>query len=74
MQRYVVQQEHEDLWTVSHRDQTLYEYTSEEEARSAALALAKNAAELGIQATVMVLPPGTEVTVEREPRRRYSGM
>ena len=73
MERYVVTQEHEELWWVSHCEKKLYSYP--EEARVAALALAKEAAARGIQSTVLVIPPSTDVEVhETRKRRRFSGM
>ena len=73
MERYVVTQDHEELWWVSHCETKLYSYP--EEARVAALALAKAAAARGIQSTVLVIPPSTDVEVhETRKRRRFSGM
>ena len=75
MERYVVTQEHEELWWVSHCEKKLYSCPTEEEARVAALALAKAAAARGIQSTVLVIPPSTDVEVhETRTRRRFSGM
>jgi hypothetical protein len=73
MERYVVTQDHEELWWVSQCEKKLYSYP--EEARVAALALAKAAAARGIQSTVLVIPPSTDVEVhETRKRRRFSGM
>lgn len=75
MARYVVTQEHEELWWVSHGDAKLYCYPTEEEARLAALTLAKEATQGGAQASVLVMPPSTEVEVhDTRKLRRFSGM
>jgi hypothetical protein len=75
MERYVVTQEHEELWWVSHQDAKLYCYSTEAEARLAALALARDATQGGAQATVLVMPSSTEVEVhDTRPLRRFSGM
>jgi hypothetical protein len=42
MRRFEVRQEQEDLWSVSSKGRTLYLYSSEEEARQAALMLASD--------------------------------
>ena len=57
MQRFVVTQDYDEIWWV--RDEgafNLYCYPSEEEARTVALALAKNATENGAAATVLINP------------------
>jgi hypothetical protein len=75
MERYVVTQEHEGLWWVSHQDAKLYCYPTQEEARLAALALARDATQGGAQATVLVMPSSTEVEVhDTRTLRRFSGM
>ena len=58
MQRFDVVQMQEDLWSVVYQGQALYQYTTEEEARWAALALATDACETGSQASVVITPPG----------------
>jgi hypothetical protein len=75
MHKYVVRQEHDELWWVSLQEKKLYFYTTEEEARSAALALARNASQSGTQATVLLLPSDTRVEVQdtRKPRR-FTGL
>jgi hypothetical protein len=74
MERFVVTQEHEELWWVSHREKKLYSYRNEEEARVAALALANEAAARGVQSTVLVVPPLTEVEVlDTRTQRRSTG-
>jgi hypothetical protein len=78
LKRFVVTQEHDELWWV--RDDgasNLYCYPSEEEARTAALALAKNATESGAAAEVLIKPAKLDLRVEIEPttnRRRFTGM
>jgi hypothetical protein len=42
MQRFEVRQDHDDRWSVSSKDRILYLYSSEEEARWAALMLASD--------------------------------
>jgi hypothetical protein len=69
MERFVVTRAHEDLWWVSHGDKKLSSYSTEEEARVAALALANEAAARGLQSTVVVVPPAVEVEV-RDTRPR----
>ncbi|WP_377030621.1 hypothetical protein [Microvirga arabica] len=47
MECFEVKQEQDDLWSVSCRGRTLSRYSSEEEARWAALMLASNRSESG---------------------------
>jgi hypothetical protein len=56
MKRFEVKQEQEDLWSVSSQGCTLYFYSSEEEARWAALMLAADDCEAGTQAAVVFTP------------------
>jgi hypothetical protein len=56
MKRFEVKQEQEDLWSVSSQGCTLYFYSSEEEARWAALMLAAGDCQSGTQATVVFTP------------------
>jgi hypothetical protein len=79
LQRFVVTQDYDEIWWV--RDEgafNLYCYPSEEEARTAALALAKNATENGAAATVLINPSIRDSHVEvedtRKPPRRFTGM
>ena len=75
MERYVVTQEGEELWWVSHRNEKLYCYSSQDEARLAALALARDAAHGGASASVVIVPPSCDVEVEDiRPVRRVIGM
>jgi hypothetical protein len=78
LRRFVVTQDYDQIWWV--RDEgafNLYCYPSEEEARTAALALAKNATENGAAATVLINPSTQDTRVEvvdtRKPRR-FTGM
>jgi triosephosphate isomerase len=77
LQRFLVMQEHEDLWWVRHNETNLYSYATEEEARAAALALANHATRSGAAATVVIVPPKTDLRVELEftqAKRRFTGM
>ncbi len=47
MQRFQVKQEQEDIWSVSSNSRILYLYSSEEEARWAALMLASDSCQSG---------------------------
>jgi hypothetical protein len=47
MQWFEVRQVHEDLWSVSSKGRTLYLYSSEDEARQAALMLASEGCHSG---------------------------
>jgi hypothetical protein len=58
MLRFDVMQLQEELWSVICQGQTVYQYTTEEEARWAALALASNVYDSGSQAPVADTPPG----------------
>lgn len=53
----VRQEEQENLWSVSSEGRTLYLYSSEEEARRAALMLASDSCQSGTQASVVIKPP-----------------
>ena len=57
MECFEVKQEQEDLWSVSCQGRALYFYSSEEEARWAALMLASNRSQSGTQAMVVITPP-----------------
>ena len=77
MKRFVVTQEHDELWWVRDDASSLYCYPSEEEARRAALALAKDATESGAAAEVLIKPAKLDLRVEIEDttsRRRFTGM
>jgi hypothetical protein len=54
VERFEVKQEQDDIWIVSSQGRTLYLYSSEEEARWAALILASDACENGSQAKVVI--------------------
>jgi hypothetical protein len=56
MPRFDVMQLQEELWSVICQGQTVYQYTTEEEARWAALALASNVYGSGSQVPVAVTP------------------
>jgi hypothetical protein len=75
MERYVVAQEQDELWSVSHQNKKLCSFQTQEEAFRAALALAGEAAAHGICASALVLPPTTDLAlVDLANRRRFSGM
>jgi len=56
MERFEVQQEQDDLWSVSNNGRTLSLYPSEEAARWAALMLAAERCQSGHQASVTIAP------------------
>jgi hypothetical protein len=58
MQCFEVRQDQEDLWSVSSKGRVLYQYSSEEEARQAALMLAAGSCQSGIQSSVVIQPSG----------------
>jgi hypothetical protein len=74
MQYFEVRQDQEDLWSVSSNGRTLYLYSSEEEARQAALMLASESCQSGTQASVVIKPPGPHYSFSREKYRRFTGM
>jgi predicted sugar kinase len=75
MQRFDVRQEQEDIWSVSSQGRTLYLYSSEEEARSAALMMASNTCESGTQASITISPPKVSGSTGSSRRRpRFTGM
>ena len=57
MERFEVQQERDNLWSVSSQGRTLDLYASEEEARWAALMLASERCQSGQQASVVTISP-----------------
>ena len=57
MECFEVRQEQEDLWSILRNGHTVHVYPSEEEARWAALVLASDSCQLGIQASVVINPP-----------------
>jgi hypothetical protein len=74
MQWFEVRQVQEDLWSVSSKGRTLYLYSSEEEARRAALMLASDSCQSGIQASVVIQPPGPRHSLNLQRRRQFTGM
>jgi hypothetical protein len=75
MEHYVVAQERDELWWVSHQDKKLYSFPTQDEALRAAVTLAGEAAAEGIYASALILPPDTELALEDFRRQhRFSGM
>ena len=74
MQWFEVRQDQEDLWSVSSQGCTLYLYSSEDEARQAALMLASDSCHSGTQASVIIKPPGPHYSPNPQRHRRFSGM
>ena len=74
MQRFEVRQDHEDRWSVSSKDRILYLYSSEEEARWAALMLASDSCQSGTQASVVIKPPERHYSLGPQRQRRFTGM
>jgi hypothetical protein len=74
MQWFEVRQEQEDGWSVSSNGRTLYLYSSEEEARQAALMLASDSCRSGTQASVVIKPTEPRYSLYPQRHRRFSGM
>ena len=74
MQSFEVRQEQENLWSVSSKGRTLYLYSSEEEARQAALMLASDSCQSGTQASVVIKPPEPRHPLGPQRQRRFTGM
>jgi hypothetical protein len=75
LQRFVVTQDDEELWSVRQDGADLYCYPTEDEARSAALALASQATEAGAAASVVIVPRRPEMTVDAAFKRSpFTGM
>ena len=74
MQRFEVKQEQEDIWSVSSKGRTLYLYSSEEEARWAALVLASDSCQSGTQASVVIKPPEPGYSLDSQRQPRFTGM
>ena len=75
MERYVVAQEQDELWWVTHLDKKLYSFPTQDEALRAAITLAREAAAEGIYASALILPPDTELALEDfRKQHRFSGM
>jgi hypothetical protein len=70
----VRQEEQENLWSVSSEGRTLYLYSSEEEARRAALMLASDSCQSGTQASVVIKPPGLRYSLNPQRQRCFTGM
>lgn len=75
MERFDVEQRQQGLWSIISQGVTLDLYSTEEEARSAALALALNRCASGCQASVTITPAHQ---VDRRDARtefqRFTGM
>ncbi len=74
MERFEVKQEQEDRWSVSCKGRTLYLYSSEKEARWAALMLASDSCQSGTQASVVIKPPERLYSLGSQRQRRFTGM
>ena len=74
MRRFEVRKEQEDLWSVSSKGRTLYLYSSEEEARQAALMLASDSCQSGTQASVLIEPPERHYSLGPQRQWRFTGM
>ena len=75
MECFEVKQEQDDLWSVSCQGRTLYVYSSEAEARWAALMLASNRSKSGNQAMVFITPPEvSQLPQGTRGTRRFTGM
>ena len=74
MRQFEVRQEQEDLWSVSSKGRTLYLYSSEEEARQAALMLASDSCQSGTQASVVIKPPERHYSLYRQRQQQFTGM
>ena len=74
MQWFEVRQVQEDLWSVSSEGRTLYLYSSEDEARQAALMLASDSCHSGTQASVVIKPPERHYSLGPQRQRRFTGM
>ena len=74
MRRFEVRKEQEDLWSVSSKGRTLYLYSSEEEARQAALMLASDSCQSGTQASVLIKPPERHYSLGPQRQRQFTGM
>jgi hypothetical protein len=75
MQYFEVKQEQEGLWSVSRSGRCLNCYSTEEEARWAALLLASESCQSGIQATVTITPPELSASAQDYCEvQRFTGM
>jgi hypothetical protein len=74
MQYFEVRQDRDDLWSVSSRGHILYQYTSKEQARQAALMLAVDSCQSGTQASVVIQPLGPDYSFNFEQQQRFTGM
>jgi hypothetical protein len=75
MECFEVKQEQEDLWSVSCQGRTLSLYSSEEQARWAALMLASTKSQSGTQAMVVITPPEvSQLPQDTQKTRRFTGM
>jgi hypothetical protein len=74
MERFEVKQDQEGIWSVSSQGRVLYVYASEEEARMAALMLASETCQSGIQATVIISPAELNSPLRGYGPQRFTGM
>jgi hypothetical protein len=75
VERFAVQQEQDNLWSVSSNGRTLSLYPSEEAARWAALMLASERCQSGHQASVTISPAQLRNPGQAEKRlERFTGM
>jgi hypothetical protein len=74
MERFEVKQEQEHIWSVSSQGRVLYLYSSEEEARMAALSLASDTCQSGTQATVIISPAELNSPLQSSGSKRFTGM
>lgn len=56
MEYFEIKQEQEDTWSVSSKGCVLHVFSTEKEARSAALILASDMCEAGTQASIVITP------------------
>jgi hypothetical protein len=74
MERFEVKQEQEHSWSVSTQGRVVYFYSSEEEARMAALSLASDTCQSETQATVIISPTELNSPPQTYGAKRFTGM